>query len=158
MHKSSTDQAFSEGIVSPPILSIILSLQLFFHLKIVMRPQADNLHGLFFFQYFIDKPMLDIDSPGIGPLKISNQLFIRWGGLIGVFSYHVYQGFCLFIQLRRLQVRYIRCRLFGVNDGVHYHSTSFSGKHSSSGVCSPSMIFSRCCGIEDRYTVSIKPL
>ena len=41
----------------------------------VVRPHPDHFHSLFFFQNLIYEAVLNVDSAGIGPGKISYELF-----------------------------------------------------------------------------------
>jgi len=39
----------------------------------IMGPQPDNFYNLLLFINLVHKPVLDVDSTGIGPFKISDQ-------------------------------------------------------------------------------------
>jgi len=51
-----------------------------------MAPQAQDFYDLFCFQNLIDEAMLDVDTSGIGPGQIANQLLVGWGILVGVLA------------------------------------------------------------------------
>ena len=44
----------------------------------VVGPHAKNEHRLFFLEYFINKPVLDIDSAGVATEQVAPQTFKRW--------------------------------------------------------------------------------
>jgi hypothetical protein len=49
------------------------------YLSFVVCPHAQDLYDAFFFQDLIYQPVLNIDSPRISPLEISDQPFeLRW--------------------------------------------------------------------------------
>ena len=50
----------------------------------VVGPHAKNEHRLFFLEYFINKPVLDIDSAGVATEQVAAKAFKRWRILKGI--------------------------------------------------------------------------
>ena len=50
----------------------------------VVGPHAKNEHSLFFFKYFVNYPVLDIDSARVATEQVAPQTFKRWWILKGI--------------------------------------------------------------------------
>jgi len=49
-----------------------------------MGPHSDHLYCSDLLQDLVDKTVLNIDSPGVGPGKVADELLIGWRGLVRI--------------------------------------------------------------------------
>jgi len=64
----------------------------------VMCPHADDFYCLDVIHHLIHKAVLDIDSPGASTGKVTNEFFIWWRHLIGIFCQDFEKPFGLRLQ------------------------------------------------------------
>jgi len=114
----------------------------------VMGPHADHFYHMFSFKHLIHKSMLYVNTTGVSPIQVTDQLLIwRWL-LKRIFSENVQQFLGLWTQVGSRKFFGIFPCLPGKNKTPRHHSTS--SKHSSMGVSSPSMIDSLMPGMLSR--------
>lgn len=120
--------------------------------SLVMRPHPNDLYRLDVIQNLVDQAMLYIDPTGACPGKVSNELFVNWRCLIGVFFEKVEDSFGLRLQTGSGQFLCISFSVLGKHQPPAHQSSSSS--HSPTGVFSPSRMDSRMPGMDVRYKVS----
>lgn len=74
-------------------------------LSLIVCPQADNLNRLFFFQHFIDQPVLHIDPSGVQPLQLAHLFFIAGRRLPRILPQDLNERPGFAVQMRGLQFR-----------------------------------------------------
>ena len=127
-------------------------------LKLVMRPHADNLHGLFFLQNFVHQTMLNIQPPRICTLQTASQILIRRWFLKWILPQNLDKRLRFFRQMHCLEFRHIRRRGFRIDDSPAHHVTLSADRHSSVEVFSPSTIFFCMPGTAQSSIVAIRSL
>lgn len=135
------------GIASPIVRLVTACPRLF-----VMAPESQDFNHAVFLEYLVYQPMLDVDSPRIGPGKVADELLKRRRPLKWVLSQDGQEFLCLRFQAARSQLfRVLLC--LTRKDQTPTHQPG-SLAHSSTGVSIPSRIDSRIPGMDSRYSVS----
>ena len=118
----------------------------------IMSPHANDFDGVVFFNNLIDKSVLNINTPGICSMQITDEFFIGWRSFKGI-------AFKNFEKFKDFWFQSCGCNLFGVLlslsgiDEFPFHQSS-SVEHFSTGVLRPRTIDFRIPGTERRYNVS----
>lgn len=106
------------------------------YLSLVMGPHSKNFHDPVFLKHLIDKPVLNVDSSGIGTGEIANQLFIKGRSLEWVLPSQVQQCLSLGLEIALGELFRIFYSLLGIGKLPRHQSSSDS--KSSTGVAIPS--------------------
>lgn len=66
-----------------------------FPVLFIMCPHSDYFDGLDVVENLVDETMLNIDPSGTRSRKVTDELFIGWWGLIGIFGQNFEELLCL---------------------------------------------------------------
>jgi len=114
----------------------------------VMSPHSNDFDGPDFFQNLVDESVLNTDTTGISPRKISGQLFKAWRGLKRIFGEDFKKLFSFWFQACRGNLLCILLGLLGIDNLPRYHP-GFS-LHFLTDVLRPFRIDSLMPGIDKR--------
>jgi len=117
-----------------------------------MGPHSKHFHDSLLLQDLIDKPVLNVNSSGVGTGEISNQLFECRRCLKRIFPYQVQQSLSFGLEIALGELFRIFYSLLGIGKLPRHQSSSVS--KSSIGVSIPSRMDSRMPGTDNKYIVS----
>lgn len=119
----------------------------------VVGPHPYDFDDTLRFHDLIDKPVLNIDSPGVSRGQIPNQLFIRRWVLVRIDPWDCQQLDCVLFQSRSGKLFCILLSLLCIDKLPAHQSSSL--EHSFTFSASPSLIDSLIPGTESRCKVSV---